>query len=255
MAGLRIESLIIGIAALTLAACARQESSTAEQAPARASASPLEADASGDVAPPEAAADSGLAIKRGVMMLAQDRTTFRPCEEANGLWVLDQTDGLLASTFAGDAAATTPTMLYVEAYGERAPVDDQRPDARGYAGVFVLEEVLYAGLQDAVKGCAAAPTAAIVSARGTEPFWAVEVHESQMVWRQPDDPKEVVLSAPQTEDAEGAVRYRASGGGHTIEVAIDSQPCRDAMSGEFFAYSARAVLDGKELSGCARVGR
>jgi len=34
-----------------------------------------------------------------------------------------------------------------------------------------------------------------------------------------------------------------------------AQVCRDAMSGEFFAYSARAVLDGKEFNGCARVGR
>lgn len=256
MSDLRVESLICVMTVLALSACSRQEPSTTEPASAGTStASAPDADASGDVAAPEVPADSGLAIKRGVMMLAQDRTTFRPCGETSELWVLDQTDGLLAGAFAGDAAATTPTMLYVEAYGERAPVDDQTPDARGYAGVFVLEEVLYAGLQDAVKGCAAAPTTAIVSARGTEPFWAVEVHEAQMLWRQPEDPKEIALSAPQTEDAEGAVRYRASGGGHTIEVSIDSQPCRDAMSGEFFAYSAKAVLDGKEFSGCARVGR
>lgn len=255
MSGLRVESLILAVAALTLAACARRESPPQAEAPADAASAPAAAvDAGAETAALEPAADSGLAIKRGVMMLAQDRTTFRPCEESAELWVLDQTDGLLANTFAG-AAGSTPTMLYVEAYGERAPVDEQTPDARGYAGVFVLEEVLYAGPQPEVRGCAAAPTNAIVSARGTEPFWAVEVHDEQMIWRQPEDPKEIVLSAPQTADAEGAVRYHASGDGHTIEVSIDAQPCRDAMSGEFFAYSAKAVFDGKELSGCARVGR
>jgi uncharacterized membrane protein len=36
---------------------------------------------------------------------------------------------------------------------------------------------------------------------------------------------------------------------------VDAQTCRDPMSGELFAYSARAVLDGKEFSGCARVGK
>ena len=74
--------------------------------------------------PTEPPAESGLSIKRGVMMLAQDRTTFRPCDEQVELWVLDQTDGVLARTFAGDAS-NAPTMLYVEAYGERAPVDEE----------------------------------------------------------------------------------------------------------------------------------
>jgi uncharacterized membrane protein len=36
---------------------------------------------------------------------------------------------------------------------------------------------------------------------------------------------------------------------------LDAQPCRDSMSGEFFAYAARAVLDGMEFKGCARVGK
>ena len=50
-------------------------------------------------------------------------------------------------------------------------------------------------------------------------------------------------------------RYRASDAGHEVEVLIDARSCSDAMSGEFFAYSARAMLDGKEFNGCARVGR
>ena len=92
-------------------------------------------------------------------------------------------------------------------------------------------------------------------ARGTEPFWAAEVGEAGIVWRQPAEPKEIALAAPQTQDSEGAVRYHASGNGHDLELLIDAQVCRDAMSGEFFAYSARAVLDTREFSGCARVGR
>jgi uncharacterized membrane protein len=51
------------------------------------------------------------------------------------------------------------------------------------------------------------------------------------------------------------VRYHASGNGHQLELLIDAQTCRDPMSGELFAYSARAVLDSKEFTGCARVGK
>jgi uncharacterized membrane protein len=76
-----------------------------------------------------------------------------------------------------------------------------------------------------------------------------------MVWRQADEPKEIALEGQQEHDEEGAVRYFASGAGHQLELSIDAQPCRESMSGDFFAYSARATLDGKSFTGCARVGR
>jgi uncharacterized membrane protein len=241
-----------------LTACSRQETpaeaeSAAADPPSAAAASPA---ATPEPAMSEPPAESGLAIKRGVVSAGAERSTFRPCDSQAELWMLDQTDGLLARTFAGEAS-TAPLMVYVEAYGERAPADAEGlPEAaRSYAGVFVLEEVLYAAAQGAVKGCSAPPGAYVVAARGTEPFWAVEVNEDRIVWRQPEEPKEIAFGAPQTEDAEGAVRYIASGAGHEVDVLIDAQPCRDAMSGEFFAYSAKAKLDAREFSGCARVGR
>lgn len=187
-------------------------------------------------------------------MLAQDRTTFRPCGETAELWLLDQTDGVLAQAFAAETMKG-PAMIYIEAYGERAPVADDIPPARSYGGTFVLEQVLYAGVQSESRGCDAPPESYSVAARGNEPFWSVQVREDGMVWKQPDDPKEIALGAPQTQDSEGTVRYRASGGGHELELLIDAQACRDSMSGEFFAYTAKAVLDGEELSGCARVGQ
>lgn len=214
-------------------------------APSAAAAEPVAAE------PPQ---ESGLAIKRGIAMLAQDRTTFRPCNENAELWMLDQSDGTFAQEFAGEVQ-TGPAMLYIEAYGERAPVADDIAAARAYAGTFVLEQVLYAAVQGQVRGCDAPPGNYVVSARGSEPFWSVDVNDDAIVWRQPDEPKEIALGPPQTQDAEGAARYRASADGHELELLIDAQPCRDPMSGEFFAYSARAVLDGTAFNGCARVGK
>jgi uncharacterized membrane protein len=244
---------------LLAAACSRQPEQPAASAdtaapPPTAATTTATTSPQARPAPPEEPADSSLSIKRGIVMLAQDRITFRPCNEKAELWLVDQSDGTLQETFA-DEMEKGPAMLYVEAYGERAPVSEDIEEARAYAGTFVLEEVLYAGVQGQVKGCDEPAANYIVMARGTEPFWAVEVNDGGIVWRQPSEPKEISLGAPQTQDAEGAVRYHASSNGHDLELLVDAQICRDLMSGEFFAYSARAVLDGKEFTGCARVGK
>jgi len=255
MCALRQISMLVCSATMLLAGCSRQPeppAATPDQAATPASAATTELPAA--PAQPELAADSSLSIKRGVLMLAQDRMTFRPCNEKVELWLLDQSDGVIRESFA-DEMQKGPAMLYVEAYGERAPVSEDIAEARAYAGTFVLEEVLYAAVQAQVRGCDEPAPSYEVAARGSEPFWAVEVRDSGIVWRQPGEPNEIALGAPQTQDAEGAVRYHASGNGHDLELLVDAQTCRDPMSGEFFAYSARAVLDTKEFSGCARVGK
>lgn len=255
MRSLQQISTLVCSATLLLVGCSRQPeqpaAAPAETAPAPSAAATEQVVELAEPVPP---ADSSLSIKRGVIMLAQDRMTFRPCDEKVELWLLDQSDGSLRQTF-GEEMQKGPAMLYVEAYGERAPVADDIAEARAYAGTFVLEEVLYAGVQAQVRGCAEPAATYIVAARGTEPFWAVEVSDGGIVWRQAEEPKQIALGAPQTQDAEGAVRYHASGDGHDLELLVDAQTCRDAMSGEYFAYSARAVLDTKQFSGCARVGR
>jgi uncharacterized membrane protein len=259
----RIWTLVSSIA-LVLAACSRQ----AEQQPAPSTSDTTASDTAAPASvssqpqsqlqsPPahsEPPADSSLSIKRGIVMLAQDRMSFRPCSEKAELWLLDQSDGVLRQAFESEMQKG-PAMLYVEAYGERAPVSQDVAEARAYAGTFVLEEVTYAGVQGQVRGCDEPAPGYVVAARGSEPFWAVEVGDNSIVWRQPAEPKEIALGAPQTQDAEGAVRYHASGNGHELELQVDAQTCRDPTSGELFAYAARAVLDGKEFSGCARVGK
>jgi uncharacterized membrane protein len=243
---------------LLAAACSRQaeQPAPADSAPqpgAAATGTPATAPQAAP-AQPEQPADSSLSIKRGIVMLAQDRMTFSPCNEKAELWLLDQSDGVLRQTFDSEMQKG-PAKLYVEAYGERAPVSEDIAEAKAYAGTFVLEEVTYAGVQGQVRGCDDPAPGYIVMARGTEPFWAVEVNDAGIVWKQASEPKEIALGAPQTQDAEGTVRYHAGSNGHELELLVDAQVCRDAMSGEFFAYSARAVLDGKEFNGCARVGR
>jgi uncharacterized membrane protein len=236
-------------ALLAIAACSREQ---APPAPESAPEVPALESASAPPEPPPA--DSGLAIKRGMLSLAKDHATFRPCGESDELWLLDQTENALESTFGAELQGG-PVKLYVEAYGERGPVSEDVPEARGHAGLFVLEEVLYATIAGAERACDQPAPGYIVAARGNEPFWSVEVTETQMIWRSPEDPKEIALEAAPAQDAEGAVRYQARGGDHELELLLDAQTCRDSMSGDFFAYAARAMFDGAEFKGCARVGK
>ncbi|MET0533285.1 MAG: hypothetical protein ABW171_03590 [Steroidobacter sp.] len=241
---------------LTLAGCSKAPE------PARPSAQPA-ALPPGAAAPEETTTDteppaeSGLAIKRGIATLAADHNSFRPCGEQVDLWMVDQSEGLLTRTFAGEKASDgAPLKLYVEAYGERSTTAEDLPaNATGYAGVFVMEEALYAALDGQTRGCDNPMQDYIVAARGSEPFWNAEVTETALIWRQPDEPKEISLPAPQTQDSEGAVGYTAAGNNHQVELMIEAQACRDSTSGEYFAYAARATFDGKQFAGCARVGK
>ena len=238
---------------LTLAGCSRAPESAAPAAApvadADTSSPPREAPAI-----PEPPAESGLAIKRGVVTLAPDRSSFRPCGEQKELLMVDQTDGVLKREFAGEKdadGADRGLKLYIEAYGERA-IDQPAPE--GFAGTFMLEEALYAAPDGQTHGCDSPPQDYTVAARGNEPFWSVQVTEAALLWRQPEEPKEISIAAPQTQNSEGAVSYVAASADHKIELLIEAQGCRDDMSGEYFAYSARATLDGKKYAGCARIG-
>ncbi|MBL8268198.1 COG3650 family protein [Steroidobacter sp.] len=242
---------------LTLAGCSKAPEATVPTVPAAVDSSSSVPDTSlpsTGAAASEPPAESGLAIKRGIFTSAAGRSTFRPCGEQVDLLIVDQTDGVLPRTFAGekdDNGAEKPLKLYIEAYGERAT---DQPAPEGFAGTLLLEEALYAAPDGQTRGCDSPRQDYIVAARGNEPFWAVEVTEAALLWRQPDEPKEISIAAPQTQDTEGAVSYIAANNDHKIELSVEAQACRDDMSGEYFAYAAKATLDGKRFMGCARVG-
>lgn len=244
----RCPPAVVGIVLITLAGCARKqnEEGAAAPAPLRPAAATSEL-SSGPVAEPT---QSSLAIKRGVVTADGDHIMFQSCDDKIPLWVIDESDGAVTELLTEDA-----TAAYVEVYGERAPVPDDVPAARGQAGVFILEQLLYAGVSGETGGCDKPAPDYIVAARGNEPFWALQVTNDGMIWKQPKAPQEIKLGELQSQDAEGTVSYRATATGHKVELLIDSQACRDSMSGEYFAFAARATLDGKEFKGCAHVGR
>jgi uncharacterized membrane protein len=197
--------------------------------------------------------ETSLSLKRGLLTIAGVRGTYKPCGSDAALWVVDQSDG----SFQALAAVTDPNdAVYVEARGERGPVPEDEPAASAYTGAFVMEQILYASPPAPNRGCEAPGPAYIVRARGNEPpqSWTVEVNDQKMEWMQ-DKGQAITFDKPRELDTEGAVSYEGRNGEHGLQLVIDSQSCRDPASEEFFAYSARAVLDNKEFKGCARVGR
>jgi uncharacterized membrane protein len=199
----------------------------------------------------DAPAESSLAIKRGIVTAAGDHGIFRSCDDKAELWLIDEADGTITQMLTEDPAST---VFYVEAYGERDAVPDKLTAAKGQAGVFTLEQLLFASPASEGRGCEQAAADYVVSARGNEPFWSLTVTGAGMQWKQPDTPEGVTFSDLQSENAEGTVSYVASAENRKLQLTIDAQPCRDSMSGDYFAFTANAALDGKEFKGCARVG-
>jgi putative lipoprotein len=126
--------------------------------------------------------------------------------------------------------------------------------ARAYAGTFSLEQVLYAAPQAQLQGCDAPAPDYIVLARGHDPDWSVQIGEGAATW-QGADHKDLALGVPDTQDAEGTAQYETNSNGHKMTLLVAAQPCKDAATSEYYAYAAKAVLDGKSFTGCARVGK
>ena len=75
-----------------------------------------------------------------------------------------------------------------------------------------------------------------------------------MIWKQPETPDGITFNELMSEGGEGTVIYQAALEGRKLQLVIEQQVCRESMSGDFFAFTAKADLDGKEFKGCARVG-
>jgi len=197
-------------------------------------------------------AESSLSVKRGQVTLSADARVLRMCGESADLWLLDEAVENLNESY-GRLAGEPGTPLYVEVRGERSTTPPGTTVPASYAQVFLLEELLFAASPAEGGGCEAEPAPYRLQARGNEPSWTVEIHTGKLLLKQPGQPADVELPVEETEDAEGSVTYRATGGGHDLVLAVTSLPCTDSMSGEYFAYTAAANLDGRVLQGCARL--
>lgn len=91
------------------------------------------------------------------------------------------------------------------------------------------------------------------AARGTEPFWSVDISSSKVTFRQADEANPLIIPLPEARTyPNDDVEYSATTESGILSVRIKKQECTDAMSGEKYPYTVIVAAKGKEYKGCGR---
>ena len=90
-----------------------------------------------------------------------------------------------------------------------------------------------------------------LDARGTEPFWGLQIRDTQITLQRPDHPNAVGPNPGLVMEGGKAV-WRTRSGVEPLSVTIRLEACSDGMSDLKYAYAAEVTLGGAEpLKGCA----
>ena len=90
-----------------------------------------------------------------------------------------------------------------------------------------------------------------MTARGTEPFWAVRVEGTTLTLLRPDAP-ELAFQAPGMAARPGEAVWEAKAAdGQTLKLTIRVSECSDGMSDLRYPMAAEAEVAGQLLMGCA----
>ena len=191
-------------------------------------------------------------VIRGYAVHAHEVRTFRPCAGSSPLWVVGPADKLwsLHKEFLPQPGSQRELFAVIAGRLVDAPADGFGAD---YAGSVGVETLLYAGLEG--PGCDSNWDTFDIKVFGNEPFWTVTLLDDQaklsrlgyddVAWRG-------VARSP----LEQGVKFVAGAGAPgAIELEVTRDACRDSMSGSYFAFRAGLRHDGRQLSGCALVGR
>lgn len=88
-------------------------------------------------------------------------------------------------------------------------------------------------------------------ALGTEPFWAVSITPDALVYSGLDRPEQRAANAGPQVIGTTAVYKATTDAGQPIEVTLIATDCSDGMSDRTYPLTARVVIGGETLSGCA----
>lgn len=123
---------------------------------------------------------------------------------------------------------------------------------RGPPGVSPLEQPIETGDEARPVTTAEASTynTAAFSARGNEPFWAVDVAGSTAIYKTPDNQSGQPIRVNRLNFAQG-VEYVGVRGGRPFVLNVRAAECTDSMSGDRFPFTARLTVSGQTQAGCA----
>lgn len=89
-----------------------------------------------------------------------------------------------------------------------------------------------------------------LDARGTEPFWGLQIRATQITLQRPDHPNLVAANRGPTLQGPKAV-WTTSAGAVPLTVTLTLQACSDGMSDLKYSYAAEVTLGAETLKGCA----
>lgn len=88
-------------------------------------------------------------------------------------------------------------------------------------------------------------------ATGTEPFWAVDVDGTRLLYMTPDNPDGTALTASETPFARGST-WDGTHAGQPFSLTLrEDGGCSDGMSERDYRYHADFDIAGQQLHGCA----
>jgi uncharacterized membrane protein len=91
-----------------------------------------------------------------------------------------------------------------------------------------------------------------ITARGTEPFWALHITEGRRLrLTRPDHPDLTAEAADAAMEADRAVWVTRTSDGRQMTVTVRLGACSDGMSDLRYPMTAEVVLPGERLGGCA----
>ena len=189
-------------------------------------------------------------IVRGFAIYGHEVRAFLLCNTDEEVWAIDES-GLLWDVYQGLALDSGPyAQIFVIAEGKLGPPPREGFGA-GYAGALEVAKVLYMASEG--FRCDLDLGEFAYRAYGNEPFWSVRVSDGEITLMIPGRDGRT-WSGVEERRTTGGVLYAAADASGGIEVRIIEAPCRDTMSGAYFAYSASVSTGGLELAGCALKG-
>jgi uncharacterized membrane protein len=198
------------------------------------------------------AVSHAIQVYRGYAVYGHEVRSFRPCGRDEPLWVIEPS-GLLWTLHKQLASHQTPypeVFSVVKAQKVPAPIDGFGAD---YSATLRIESMLYVGLER--PGCDEDWSTFEYRVYGNEPFWLVEVSNSRLRLSRLGSEDQFWHEVAVEKGADG-VRYTSFKPSTTpIELTVSRKPCRDSMSGAFYAFTAILRIGNEELEGCALQGQ
>jgi uncharacterized membrane protein len=189
-------------------------------------------------------------ILSGFAVHGDEIRSFRRCEADEELWAVDRS-GLLWDLHDELALHREPyekVFAIVEGRIGPAPKEGFGAD---YPRGLEITRVLYMALEGIL--CDLDLSGFHYRAQGNEPFWSAWVSADGIVLRMPGRENRAWLDINEQATDNGAL-FTGDGPAGSIELEITDVPCRDSMSGAYFAYFARLSLDGEQFTGCTLKG-